>query len=105
MVINGLISIRAYRKLDFFKSQFMNEAELSANVTFTYIIANRWLGFRMELGIMVLTISATCFCIGLKESINSELLAFSLQIITDFAIYFSIAVRFLAETQNFMTSS
>jgi len=33
------------------------------------------------------------------------LLAFSLQIITDFAIYFSISVRCLTEMQNFMTSS
>lgn len=105
MVVNGLISIRAYDKLNFFKAQFMNEAELSANVTFTYIVTNRWLGFRFDLGILVMSIIASFSCIAFKDYIDSELLSFSLQIITDVTIYFSIAMRYAAEMQNFMTSA
>lgn len=105
MVVNGLISIRAYDQLDFFKRQFMNEAELSANVTFTYVITNRYLGFRYDCGIVVLTIIASSCCIAFKDVIDTELLTFSLQILTDVTIYFSIAMRFVAEMQNFMTSA
>ena len=78
MIINGLISIRAYDKLNFFKEQFMNEAELSANVTFTYIVTNRWLGFRFDLGIVVLSLTASVLCIAFKGIIDDELLTFSL---------------------------
>lgn len=78
MVVNGLISIRAYDKLDFFKKQFMNEAELSANVTFTYITTNRWLGFRFDVGIVTLSLAASVMCMAFKGSIDDELLTLSL---------------------------
>ena len=83
----------------------MNETELSANVTFTYIVANRWMGFRFDLGIVVLTLAASVLCIAFKGVIEDELLTFSLQIITDVTIYFSISMRFMAEMQNYMTSA
>ena len=83
----------------------MNETELSANVTFTYIVANRWMGFRFDLGIIVLTLTASVLCIVFKGSIENELLTFSLQIITDVTIYFSVSMRFMAEFQNYMTSA
>lgn len=78
MVVNGLISIRAYNKLDYFRNKFMNEAELSANVTFTYVLTNRWLAFRLDIGIVVMSIAASISCIALKGQIDSELLSFSL---------------------------
>ena len=78
MIINGLISIRAYDKLGFFRKQFMNEAELSANVTFTYVVTNRWLGFRFDIGIVVLSLTASVLCIVFKGIIDNELLTFSL---------------------------
>lgn len=71
MVVNGLVSIRAYDKLDYFKNQFLNEAELSANVTFTYIVTHRWLGFRFDIGIVILSLVASFFCIGFKNLIDS----------------------------------
>ena len=75
----------------------MNETELSANVTFTYIVANRWMGFRFDLGIVVLSLAAAILCLAFKGVIEDELLTFSLQILTDVTIYFSISMRFLAE--------
>lgn len=105
MVVNGLISIRAYDKLDFFKEQFLNESELSCNVTFTYVVTNRWLGFRFDAGIVCMTGIASIACMAFKGKIEDELLTFSLQIITDVTIYFSISMRFMTEMQNFMTSA
>ena len=83
----------------------MKEAELSANVTWTYVAIHRWLGFELDIGIVILSLCATFFCAGFKGKIESEELAFSLQIITDVTIYFSIAMRFATEMQNYMTSS
>ena len=74
-------------------------------MTFTYVVTNRWLAFRLDLGIVVLSIAASISCIILKGDVDSELLSFSLQIITDFAIYFSISVRCMTEMQNYMTSA
>jgi len=83
----------------------MNEAELSANVTFTYIVTNRWLGFRFDLAICTLSLVAAICCVAFKGAIDAELLTFSLQILTDVTIYFSISARYLTEMQNFMTSA
>ena len=75
----------------------MNESELSANVTFTYILTNRWLGFRFDLGISSLTLITAIVCIAFKGIISDEMLTFSLQILTDVTIYFSISARYLTE--------
>ena len=83
----------------------MNEAELSANVTFTYITINRWLGFRMGNGMLILQTFAIALCVGFKGIIETALLAFSMQVLTDFAMYFSISVRNLTEMQNYMTAA
>ena len=68
-------------------------------------MTNRWLGFRFDTGIVFLSLVASIFCISFKGNVDSELLAFSLQIITDVTIYFSIAMRYATEMQNFMTSA
>lgn len=92
-LINGLVSIRAYEKVDFFRRQFMNESELSANVSFTYFSVNRWLAYRLDLGCLFMTIFTAIACISFKGTIESDLLTFSLQIITDVAVFFSVSIR------------
>lgn len=96
MMVNGLVTIRAYDKIKFFKAQFMNEAELSANVTFTFVVMNRWLVLRLDLGIICLSLTAAACCIGFKDVIEGELLTFSLQIITDVTLYFALSMMYLA---------
>ena len=83
----------------------MNESELSANVTFTYLLTNRWLGLRFDMGIVFLTLVTAIACIAFKGIISDELLTFSLQILTDVTIYFSISARYMTEMQNLMTSA
>ena len=78
---------------------------MSANVTFTYSIINRWLVFRLALGIVVLCTVASFFCLAFKGIIDGELLSFSLQILTDMAVYFAISMLCLTEMQMLMTSA
>lgn len=49
MVVNGLVSLRASDKIDYFRKDFINNLESGANATFCYVIANRWIGFRLDI--------------------------------------------------------
>jgi ABC-type multidrug transport system fused ATPase/permease subunit len=78
MVINGMVSLRAYRKFDFFRMQFMDAIEKSANSTFCYVITNRWLGIRLDACCILFGISTAAFAIFSRNVIDRELLTFSL---------------------------
>jgi len=45
------------------------------------------------------------FSIYAKGKLDNEILAFSLQVITDVVVFFSISLRMLAEIENYFTSS
>ena len=97
MVTNGLVTFRAYRKFDFFRISFMESIEKSANSTFCYTIANRWIGVRLDVLCVSFGVSAAAFAVFMKDSIDRELLTFSLQIITDIVILFSLSIRLFSE--------
>lgn len=106
MVINGLVTLRSYRKFDFFRINFVEAIEKSANSTFCYVASNRWIGLRLELLCNIFGITTAILCFALKNNFeNKEVLTFSLQIILDIVFLFSISVRMYAECQNMMTSS
>jgi hypothetical protein len=48
-VIGGLVSIRAYKKLDYFEASYLVQNAKSANVTFSYYTAGRYLGIRFDM--------------------------------------------------------
>jgi len=78
MVLNGLVTIRAYKKIDYFNVNCMVENEKSANVTFTYMIANRWIGIRYDAAVVLVTGIAAGLCIGFRGVIEPNMLTFSL---------------------------
>lgn len=47
--------------------QFIKESDMSANVTYTYAVANRWLGFRFDLAILMLTTVCAALSIFMKN--------------------------------------
>ena len=61
----------------------MSENELSANVTFTYATAFRWIGIRFDLVIFTVTLSAAAFSVFMRNIFQPGFLIFSLVIITD----------------------
>jgi hypothetical protein len=77
-VVNGLVSIRAYDQVYFFQENFMKESELSANVTFTYATANRWLGMRFDLAILILAFGTASFSVFMRTLFSPTYLIFSL---------------------------
>lgn len=105
MIVNGLVTLRAFEKTQYFRYGFMQDLEKGANVTFCYNIANRWLGLNLDFTCLIFSSSVAIFCVVAKGTIPSEQLAFTLQIITDVIIFFSISIRMGAEMENYMTSS
>lgn len=61
----------------------MRESELSANVTFTYATANRWLGMRFDLVIFTVSFSASVFAVFMRDLFSPGWLIFTLVIVTD----------------------
>lgn len=78
---------------------------MSANVRFTYYTVVRQLLFRLDIVVLFISLCATVFCVIFKGKIESELLTFSLQIVTDVCVYFSVSVRFATEVYNYLTSA
>ena len=97
MVINGMVTLRSYRKFDYFRIDFMKNIEKSANSTFCYIIANRWVGIRLDIICLIFAMVTSILCICLRNVIDKKLLSFSLQLITDVIVLFSVSIRMFAE--------
>ena len=104
-IVNGQVTFRGYRQYQFFRNQFMESIEKSANSTFCYIISNRWIGIRLDFVCIIFGVSTASFAVAFRGKIEKELLTFTLQIITDIIVFFSISIRMFAEVQNAMTSS
>lgn len=103
--INGLVTLRSYRKFDHFEGIFKKNLEKSGNSTFSYNLVNRWIGVRLDM-MCALFGTVTCLVTILSKSrVDPKLLVVSIQIVTDIIVFFSITVRFFAEIQNMMTSS
>lgn len=104
MAVTGLITLRAYKKFDYFKIQFMQAIEKSANSTFCFNVLSRWIGLRLDLFSSYFSIGTVAFCVLMKGKIERELLTFSLQIVSDMLVTFSLGIRFYAELQNIMVA-
>ena len=100
-----MVTLRSYRKFDYFRIAFMEAIEKSANSTFCFIFMNRWVGIRLDALCVIFGVSTATLSVVLKDRVDRELLTFSLQIVTDVIVFFSISVRMYAELQNMMTSS
>jgi hypothetical protein len=62
-VVNGLVSLRTYERIGYFRSVFMNQLERSCNITFTYFICSRWYGLRLEMICIIFTFSTSVFAL------------------------------------------
>jgi hypothetical protein len=104
-VVSGLISLRAYERLLYFRQEFIDQLEKSCNMTFTYLSVNRWTGMNLDIICVSFTLFTASFTILAKGKIDPEVLAFILQIITDVVVFFGYSVRMTADLENHMTCS
>lgn len=105
MVVNGMVSLRASDKIKFFRQDFINNLEYGTNATFSYVIANRWIGIRLDTLAVIFISFVSLFVVMNKGEIESSYLVMSLQVASDVIFLFSISFRMFAEAENYMTSS
>lgn len=102
-IINGLVSIRVIRRINYLRKKLLNEVELSANTMFMFISIHRWMGIRMDLASLLFIITVGVFAFAFKSQV--EEIAFTLQIVLDLIFFLSITIRFYGEFENYTTSS
>ena len=84
----------------------MYQLEKSCNVTFTFYAVTRWMGFALDTVCILFSIAVSFFTVFSKGgSLSNDFLAFTLQIMTDVIVFFSISLRLASETESYMTSS
>jgi len=105
MVINGLVSLRAAEKIQYFRQDFINNLKFSTNASFCYVIANRWIGIRLDVLCCIFVVFISFFLVLLKGKVEGSYLVMSLQVASDVIFLFSISFRMYAEIDNNMCSS
>lgn len=65
--VNGLVTLRSYRQFNHFTTQFTEALEKSANSTFCFNVANRWVGVRLDTLVVFFGSSTCALCVLLKD--------------------------------------
>lgn len=84
----------------------MKNVDENGRAFFTYNTSSRWLGFVLDMLVVVYIAVGALFAIFLKELVNIEpaLIAMSLTVSTELAGLLQIAVRQFVELENSFTS-
>jgi hypothetical protein len=77
-IVSGLVSLRTYERLEYFREQFIDSLEKSCNITFTMFAANRWMGLNLDFCILLFNCFTTIFTLIAKGKLKDEYLAFTL---------------------------
>ncbi|CAM9996930.1 unnamed protein product, partial [Ectocarpus fasciculatus] len=58
--LDGLVTIRAFGKQNRFLSQFTERVDMNTRAYFAWVYTARWLGFRMDM-VVIMVLTASCF--------------------------------------------
>ena len=103
-VIQGLVTLRAFDRVGYFKQDFNNTLEKCANATFVFNSTSRWVSLRLDMICVVFSVATIAIGFAQKGHVQAELLILSIQSMTDVISGFSVSLRMYAEFDNFMTS-
>jgi len=104
-IVGGLVTIRKYERSNYFNKVFIRDLEKSTNVIFSYYTINRWIAVHLDAICLLFATGAACFAIFMKDEIPSEVLAFSLQLLAEVIMFFSVTLRFAAEVESYFLSA
>ncbi|XP_030831926.1 multidrug resistance-associated protein 4 isoform X1 [Strongylocentrotus purpuratus] len=104
--LQGLWTIRAYKKEGEFVHQFHTYQDHHSEAWFMYIATNRWFGLRLDLLVAVFISSVAFICVGLQEYLNLDGGQVGLILTNCVALggVFQFCVRQSALVENQMTS-
>jgi len=75
---NGLVTLRAYRRFPFYKNEFLEAVEKSANTELNSRVCNRWIGSRLDMTAAIFGCSTVFFVVAFKGKIARTDLTFCL---------------------------
>ncbi|CAN0142706.1 unnamed protein product [Ectocarpus sp. 6 AP-2014] len=105
--LDGLVTIRAFGKQHRFLGQFTERVNLNTRAYFAWVYTARWLGFRMDM-VVIIVLTASCFfSVAVNEyssSVDAGLLGAALVYVLQLGGLFQWAVRQAAEVENQMVS-
>lgn len=78
MIVNGLVSLRTYERIAYFRQSFIDDLEKTTNVTFSYYGINRWMGISLDMVCIFFSACTSCFTMFARGSLDNETLAFAL---------------------------
>ncbi|CAM9967371.1 unnamed protein product, partial [Ectocarpus sp. 12 AP-2014] len=106
--LDGLVTIRAFGKQDRFLSQFTERVNMNTRAYFAWVYTARWLGFRMDM-VVIIVLTASCFfSVAVNEysdSVDAGLLGAALVYVLQLGGLFQWSVRQSAEVENQMVSA
>lgn len=97
MIVNGLVTLRSFDKIGYFKQDFLISLEKCANVTFCYIATMRWMGVRFDLICAAFSSATTILAVLQRGKVNSDNLTITMQLVSDLIAMFSFSIRMYAE--------
>ena len=107
-VIDGLSTVRAYSKQDYFIDNFMKDSDQNGAAMFTFMGVSRFTSSLLDGVSSIFVLVNSLIIVILKnhtDTLDLVLASISLQFSMEIALNFSIAIRFSGEAENLMTSA
>mmetsp|Transcript_18358 Transcript_18358/g.26582 ORF Transcript_18358/g.26582 Transcript_18358/m.26582 type:complete len:1406 (-) Transcript_18358:280-4497(-) len=106
--LSGIATLRANDAVDYFREKFESAQDAHTRVFFGFLSCSRWLGFRMDTIMFILTVGASFSAVLIHErgwfNIDPALLGLSLTMLLQVASLFQWSVRQSAEVVNQMVA-
>lgn len=102
--LSGLVTIRAYQRLNHFLTTYQAHADENGKAFFTFHIVVRSFGFYLDLLSLVLVSGSVFMAFAVRSSHNVLLLALAMQLVNDLLGNFQFAVRISSDLESYMTS-
>ena len=102
--LDGIITLRAYQLEQRASYLFQYQLDQNGQVYFSFLMAARWLGFRLDMETSIVLILVAFLAVILRDSIDPGLIGFTLVYTMQLSGLFQWAVRLSVEVETQMTS-
>lgn len=102
--LDGLSTLRAYGLEERIISSFYHQLDVNARAWYSFLMASRWLGFRLDMIVAAIVIVTVYLAAVLRNSVDVGLIGFALVYTLNLSGLFQWTVRQSAEVENHMTA-
>ncbi|GIY19081.1 multidrug resistance-associated protein 5 [Caerostris extrusa] len=102
--VKGLSTIRAYEKQEDFFDRFTTLVDNHASPRYLYYSSMRWLGIRMDLLCLLITLITILFVLYLRDQVNPAFAALALVLVLQLSGLYQYIVRLGCELESRFTS-